>query len=260
MAGFCDPRPSSGRETMSEDPKELSRAPSNAGSAGVEGGAATAPTGEPVGGANRDKAGQELLKQLFETYYRLIEHERQLVQFVLWVSAALFAGLAWLYEGPQRFLWVVPAAGMLTGLCAVFAARRSAHVTTTTLAFGRDYVDPPACHLFAGYLKSSPASSTRLVTICITLAWAAVLALTIWRSELLSPPQNAGVRSDKWAVEIRIVPWPQEKTSTANPVHDDTTRAPTSPGREGAPEAKRNAHAGGTARDDVVGNAPKDAL
>lgn len=244
---------------MSEDPKEPSRGPSNAGSAGVEGRAATVPPGKPVGGANRDDAGTELLKHLFETYYRLIEHERQLVQFVLWVSAALFAGLAWLYEGPQRFLWVVPAAGMLTGLCAVFAARRSAHVTTTTLAFGRDYVDPPACHLFAGYLKSSPASSTRLVTICITLAWAAVLALTIWRSELLSPPQNAGVRSDKWAIEIRIVPWPQQRTRAANPLHDDTTRGPTAPGREGALEVTPNAIPGDTGRDDLVGNAPKDA-
>jgi hypothetical protein len=244
---------------MSEDPKEPSRGPSNAGSAGVEGRAATVPPGKPVGGANRDEGGQELLKQLFETYYRLIEHERQLVQFVLWVSAALFAGLAWLYERPEHFLWVVPAAGMLTGVCAIFAAWRSAHVITTTLAFGRDHVEPPACHLFAGYLKSFPAWSTRLVAIGITVAWAVVLALTIWRSEPPSPSQTAGVRSDKWAVEIRIVPWPQERTRAANPVRADTTRAPTSPGREGAPEAKRNAHPGDTARDDMVGNAPKDA-
>lgn len=146
---------------------------------------------------------QELLKQLFETYYKLIEHQRHIVQFSLWVAAALFAGLAWLWEKHPQAVWAVPLAGILTAVCTCWAGWRAGWVIRRTLEFGSVHAAGGANLLFANYLRGGAGYSSVIASGFIGLAWIAVFVIATQQPSLLAPLKRGA--ADAATVSIDIV-------------------------------------------------------
>ena len=114
-------------------------------------------------------------KQVFENFRYLLDQERKVVLFALWITAGLFLAIAWSHQHAPAWSKHIALGGIPTCLCAFHAAYRSCMMYRATIRVGKEELSDPAKTLFRDYSGKLYGFGSLVALAGIASAWTYVL-------------------------------------------------------------------------------------